>query len=119
MNDLKYLHVYILKCSDKSYYTGITNNPIRRLEEHNSGSNKNGYTSRRLPVEMIYCEKFSDFNLAINWEKRIKNWSRKKKEALINENWDRLKIEAECNNDGSHKNFRNRYFERNEALAGV
>jgi putative endonuclease len=92
-----------LECSDKSYYTGITNDPIRRLEEHNSGVNKNSYTSSRLPVRMIYLEKFSDYNLAINWEKRIKNWSRKKKQALINEKWDQLKIEAECQNSTSHK----------------
>jgi putative endonuclease len=105
MSESRYLFVYILKCSDNSYYTGVTNNPERRIEEHNSGENKNSYTSQRLPVEMIYCEKFTDFNLAIIWEKKIKDWSRKKKEALIKENWDQLKIEAACKNYTSHKNL--------------
>lgn len=100
----KYLYVYILKCSDGTYYTGVTNHPERRIEEHNSRINKNSYTASRLPVKMVYCEMFTDFNLAIIWEKRIKNWNRKKKEALIKENWDQLKIEAECRNKSSHKN---------------
>jgi putative endonuclease len=99
----KYLYVYILRCSDKTYYTGVTNNPEKRLEEHSLGLNKDSYTSTRLPVKMIYCELFTDFDLAITWEKRIKDWSRKKKEALINENWDQLKIAAECKNLSSHK----------------
>ncbi len=105
MTLLKYLYVYILKCSDKTYYTGVTNNAERRIEEHNSGINKKSYTASRLPVEMVYCEKFTDFNLAIKWEKRIKDWNRKKKEALIKESWDQLKIEAECRNETSHKNW--------------
>jgi putative endonuclease len=66
--------------------------------------NKHSYTASRLPVEMIYCEKFTDFSLAIQWENRIKDWSRKKKEALIAGKWDQLKIEAECKNDSSSKN---------------
>lgn len=105
MSESRYLFVYILKCSDNTYYTGITNNPERRIDEHNSGENKNSYTAQRLPVEMIYCEKFTDFNLAITWEKKIKDWSRKKKEALIKENWDQLKILAACKNYSSHKNM--------------
>lgn len=80
----KYLYVYILKCSDDSYYVGVTNNPERRLIEHNEGINEAAYTSSRRPCEMVFKERFNDFNLAIDWEKRIKRWSRKKKEALIN-----------------------------------
>ncbi len=102
---VKYLYVYILKCSDKTYYTGITNNPDRRIVEHNSGINKTCYTFLRRPVEMVYCERFADFDLAIEWEKRIKNWNRKKKEALISENWTQLKIEAKCRNETSYKNM--------------
>ena len=105
MPPLKHLYVYILECVDKTYYTGITNNPERRLEEHNSGMNKKSYTFLRRPVRMIYCEMFTDFNLAIKWEKRIKNWNRQKKEGLIMENWDQLKIAAECRNETSHKKY--------------
>jgi hypothetical protein len=53
---------------------------------------------------MVYCEAFTDFKFAICWEKKIKDWSRKKKEALINENWDELKKAAACKND-SHCRF--------------
>jgi len=79
---MKDYFVYILKCSDTSYYTGVINNIERRLEEHNSGIIK-GYTSKRLPVKLVFSEKFSDINDAIRLEKQLKGWSRKKKEALI------------------------------------
>ncbi len=104
MGTLKHLYVYILKCADKSYYTGITNNPERRLKQHEKGINKDSYTSTRLPVEMVYCESFTDFNYAISWEKKIKNWSKAKKEALIKDRWDDLHALAECKNITSHKN---------------
>ena len=101
----KLLYVYILKCKDGTYYTGVTNNLEKRIEEHNQGVNKDSYTYNRRPVQLMYHEKFTDFNLAIRWEKRIKDWSRKKKEALIENNWDMLKIEAACKNDTSHSNY--------------
>jgi putative endonuclease len=104
MKTVKYLYVYILKCSDNTYYTGITNNPERRLIQHNKGLNKDSYTASRRPVELVYCELFSDFNQAIAWEKRIKDWSRVKKEALITQNWENLKKNSECRNETSHKN---------------
>jgi len=100
---VKYLYVYILKCSDNAYYTGVTNDPERRLEEHNAGINVTAFTYARRPVEMVYSERFTDYELAISWEKRIKNWSRKKKEALIMANWLKLKEAAECKNETSHK----------------
>ena len=74
--------VYILKCSDDSYYTGVTNNLEKRTSEHNSGMVK-GYTSSRLPVKLIYSQRFDDITRAIEVEKQIKGWSRRKKEALI------------------------------------
>lgn len=76
-------YVYILECADKSYYTGVTNNLERRIAEHNSGLLK-GYTSSRLPVKLVYYAYFNRIEDAIRFEKQIKGWSRKKKEALIN-----------------------------------
>jgi putative endonuclease len=102
MKPVKYLYVYILKCADNTYYTGVTNDPERRIKEHNLGINKKSYTCLRRPVTMIYCKKFSDFYEAISWEKKLKDWSRKKKEALMNEDWKQLKEEAECKNETSH-----------------
>lgn len=86
---MKDYFVYILECSDESYYTGVTNNLARRVAEHNSGIIK-GYTSKRLPVKLVFSERFLDINDAIRLEKQLKGWSRKKKEALIAGNFDLL-----------------------------
>lgn len=82
--------VYILKCSDDSYYTGVTNDVHRREQEHNEGSDTKSYTYPRRPVVLIWHESFSNVNSAIEKEKQLKGWSRKKKEALIKENWEDL-----------------------------
>ena len=83
-------YVYILKCSGGTYYTGLTNNLSRRLEEHQSAKFFNSYTSWRLPVELVYFATFSNVNIAIQTEKQIKKWSQAKKEALINGEFDKL-----------------------------
>ncbi|MBZ9729759.1 GIY-YIG nuclease family protein [Salegentibacter sp. JZCK2] len=80
----------MVECSDASYYTGITNNLNRRLSEHNSGSDQKSYTYTRRPVVLKWFEEFTDPNYAIMLEKQIKGWSRRKKQALINEEWDDL-----------------------------
>lgn len=85
------MYVYILKCSDGSYYTGVTNNLERRLQEHNS-IRHNSYVSARLPFELYYYEEFENPTIAIEREKQIKGWSRDKKEALKNRDFDKLKI---------------------------
>ncbi|MCX7874884.1 MAG: GIY-YIG nuclease family protein [Melioribacteraceae bacterium] len=87
---MKNYFLYILKCSDESYYTGITNNLEKRIVEHNRGIYK-GYTSSRLPVKLVYSRAFNDINEAIRSEKQIKNWSRAKKEALIKGDFELLK----------------------------
>ncbi len=83
---MKQYYVYILKCSDESYYTGMTNDINRRLNEHNYGLNKESYTHDRRPLNMVFCTEFNDVNQAISFEKQVKGWSRKKKEAIINDN---------------------------------
>ena len=75
--------VYILLCSDGSYYTGVTNDLERRLQEHQAGKFK-GYTSSRRPVTLTWNSDDLDIQDAISLEKQIKGWSRKKKEALMN-----------------------------------
>lgn len=101
---VKYLYVYILKCKDGTYYTGVTNDVEKRFIQHNAGINKESYTYSRLPVTLVFCELFTDYNLAIEWETKIKKWSAKKKEALINSDWKKLVEEAKCKNETSHTN---------------
>ena len=82
--------VYIVECHGGSYYTGVTNNLERRLWEHNTGFDKKCYTYERRPVELKYYEVTFDIKQAILREKQLKGWTRKKKEALFNENWAEL-----------------------------
>ena len=76
-------YVYILLCSDDSYYVGVTNDIERRLKEHNHSENNISYTYSRRPVKLVFQEEFNDINVAISKEKQIKGWTRQKKEALI------------------------------------
>lgn len=98
--------MYILKCLDGSYYTGITNDIDRRLWEHQEGINVDCYTHNRRPVELVYYDAFNDVNQAIAFEKQVKGWGRKKKEALIQGNWKEMKKLAECKNDSHFENYR-------------
>ena len=87
---MKFYYTYIVKCNDETYYTGITNNLERRIYEHNIGKIRSAYTFKRRPVTLVWFEAFSDVNQAIMTEKKIKGWSKRKKEALINEDWEKL-----------------------------
>lgn len=84
------LYVYILKCSDNSYYVGVTNNLESRFFQHQEGVNKTCYTYSRRPLELKYFEIIENNLQAIKREKQIKGWTRIKKEALINQNWENL-----------------------------
>ena len=94
---MKTYYIYILKCSDGLLYTGV-NNISRRFKEHQKGMNKNCFTYKRRPLELVFHQEFNDINQAIYFEKKIKNWSAKKKLALTNKNFDMLQILAECRN---------------------
>ncbi len=83
--------VYILKCSDGSYYTGLTSDLIKRLDQHYSGYYPQCYTYKRRPLKLVHVTYCSSFDEAERLEKQIKKWSRKKKEALINDNIELLK----------------------------
>ena len=75
--------VYILRCSDGSYYTGLTKQDVEaQLWEHNEGT-CDGYTRKRRPVELVFTETYDRIVDAIERERQIKGWSRVKKEALI------------------------------------
>ena len=94
---MKTYYIYILKCSDNSYYIGVTNNLNLRLNQHQQGVNNDCYTFNKRPVELVYQEEYIDIKKAIAREKQLKKWSRKKKEALINGDIDLLKILSKNN----------------------
>ena len=97
--------VYILLCSDNSYYTGITNDLERRMYEHENGTNPGSYTCKRRPVKLVFYEDFPDPVQAIAFEKQSKGWSRAKKKAIaiIDNNW-HLLPRLSKNNMGKDKN---------------
>ena len=99
------LYVYILRCVDDSYYTGITHDPMHRLEQHQQGLRKDAYTFTRRPVEMVYCQHFADgaHDQAQAWEKKLKGWSRTKKVAVITDRWKDLPGLAQCRNESHHR----------------
>jgi putative endonuclease len=88
---MKRYYVYILKCADDSLYVGITNDIWRRVDEHNEGIDPKSYTYYRRPVELVYFTSFDKIEMAIETEKRIKKWSKAKKWALINGEFELLK----------------------------
>ncbi len=75
-------YMYILKCSDGSYYTGSTRELEKRVMEHNMGLGSN-YTRKHRPVELVYFEEFQRVDDAFAREKQVQGWSRAKKECLI------------------------------------
>ena len=84
-------YVYILTCNDNSYYVGHTDDIEKRILEHELNSYE-CYTSSRLPIKVMYVQIFGTRVEALESERQIKKWNRKKKEALIEENWEKLSL---------------------------
>jgi putative endonuclease len=82
-------YIYILKCANGEYYTGSTNDLDRRMEQHRIGEGAN-FTRKHWPCQLVYCEEYHRVQDAFYREKQIQKWSRKKKEALINGDFNRL-----------------------------
>jgi predicted GIY-YIG superfamily endonuclease len=85
--------VYILKCSDGSYYTGHTDNLESRIAQHHEGKIA-GYTHDKRPLTLMLTQDFPTRAEALSVEQQIKGWSRAKKEALIDRDWARLSLLA-------------------------
>ena len=75
--------MYILLCSDGSYYRGSTIDLDRRIKQHQNGLGAN-HTKKHGPIELVYFEKFNRISTAFYREKQIQGWSKKKKISLIN-----------------------------------
>ena len=87
--------VYMLQCADGSYYVGSARSDDlgQRVAEHQTGAYQ-GYTSTRRPVRLVWSERFDQITDAIAAERKIKGWSRAKKEALIRGDWTEIKLLA-------------------------
>jgi predicted GIY-YIG superfamily endonuclease len=81
--------VYLLRCADGSYYAGHTEDLEGRLWQHQQGICCE-WTSRRRPVELVWCEAAPTRYEALAFERRLKGWTRAKKEALIAGDWNRV-----------------------------
>lgn len=82
-------YMYILFCSNGQYYTGSTYDLERRMAQHQNGEGAN-FTRKHLPVELVYYEEFQRVDEAFYREKQVHGWSKKKKEALINGEQEKL-----------------------------
>jgi predicted GIY-YIG superfamily endonuclease len=80
---------YMLRCSDGSFYVGHTDDLELRIAHHNKGT-FGGYTARRRPVTLVWSESFPTRIEAMAVERKLKGWSRVKKMALIDGDWERI-----------------------------
>lgn len=98
-------YVYILECSDGSYYTGSTIELEKRINQHKDGRGAN-HTKKRLPVKLVYVEEYKSIATAFEREKQIQGWSRAKKDALIRGEFDTLPNLSECRNETNFKYYK-------------
>ena len=96
-------YMYILLCSNGKYYTGSTIDLDKRMQEHQNGDGSN-FTKKHLPVKLLYYELFERIDEAFLREKQVQNWSRLKKEALINKENSKLHDLSECLNETHSRN---------------
>jgi len=93
-------YMYILECANGKYYTGSTKDLLRRFSEHQDGKGAN-FTSKHLPVKLVYYEEFDRIDKAFYREKQVQGWTRKKKDALIGKDIQTLHNLAVCGNETS------------------
>lgn len=95
-------YVYILLCDDGSYYTGSTIDLEQRLDDHFNGEGAK-YTCKHKPMKLLYSEEFDRIDEAYYRDRQIHGWSRKKKEALINDMPEKIHKYAKCISETYYK----------------
>lgn len=75
----EHYYVYILQCSNRAYYIGLTNDLMKRFTEHENGKYTNCYTFKRRPLKLLYYETIPFLKEAVEREIQLKKWSRKRK----------------------------------------
>lgn len=95
-------YLYILECANGKFYTGSTTDIERRLSQHQAGEGAN-FTCKHLPVKLVYCQDFASIEEAFLREKQIQGWSRKKKSALINGEFEKLPLLSKSRSLNDHQ----------------
>ncbi|TCM18143.1 putative endonuclease [Novosphingobium sp. PhB165] len=88
-------HAYILRCRDGSYYVGHTDDLEHRVAQHQTGA-LGGYTATRRPLALIWADSFQTREDAFAVERKLKGWSRAKKEAMMAGDWVLVSELARC-----------------------
>jgi predicted GIY-YIG superfamily endonuclease len=86
---MKPFYVYMLRCANKAFYVGHTDDLDRRLAQHNEGMGGE-YTAEHRPVELVWFAEMPTRHEAFLRERQIKGWTRGKKKALIRGDWERI-----------------------------
>ena len=95
---MDYYYVYMLLCGDGKYYVGVTSNIDARIAEHEEGNDPTAWTYGRGPFKLAYLQEFQWNQDAIAWEKQLKGWSARKKQALCEADYERIKDLSKCTN---------------------
>lgn len=103
---MRIYYVYMLRCIDGTFYTGVTNDLVRRFDEHCNGYDRHCYTYTRRPLRIVYAAEFAQVSEAIAWEKRLKQWTHKKKRAFAEQDWPLLKQLSVGTDDQMVKSWR-------------
>jgi len=98
------LNLYIVKCAELSYHTGVAADLDIRPWQHNNDNSRCSYTYSRRPVDIVFIDHFANPIQVIDAEKQVKGWYRAKKEALVAGRFDLLKELARCKNITLHEN---------------
>jgi len=112
---MKPFWVYIVRCSDDSYYTGHTDDLDRRMGQHTSGAIPSCYTFKRRPVVLAFSQIFATREEALAAEQQIKGWSRKKKEAMMRGDW--IEVSRLARSSATQTALRQAQGERGDAQA--
>jgi len=92
--------VYMLLCADGSFYVGATMDLDLRIGWHNEALDPFCYTYGRLPAQLVWSETFFDWSEALSRERQVKGWSRLKKKALIERDWEEIQRLARLRKQG-------------------
>jgi len=96
---------YMLHCRGGKFYTGHTDDLERRIAQHQSGDVP-GFTTDKLPVELVWSQEFTTRDEALASELKLKGWSRAKKLALIRDDWDTISQLAKSKSGASTSSAR-------------